>query len=111
MICDVSPSQPGSMARDPHAEAVQALAALAHPLRLRLVRHLADSPDEALTARSLAESYGVDGDTMAMHLSQLTRAGLIRAERNAGQVVHVRQAAVVDAVARYVGERCALAEG
>jgi DNA-binding transcriptional ArsR family regulator len=78
-------------APDPAARAVAALAALGHGARLALFRHIPDTLGAAPTTRALADAFGLDVEGVNQHLTPLRRAGLVRAERHQGQVVHVRE--------------------
>lgn len=56
-------------------------AALADPIRLRLISLLANAPDGAVCACDLVEPLGKSQPTVSHHLKALTEAGLIRGER------------------------------
>jgi DNA-binding transcriptional ArsR family regulator len=60
------------------------LDALAHPVRLRLVRTLARSPR---TTSELAHAWGLTPPEVSRHLAVLRRAGLLTTERR-GRYVH-----------------------
>ena len=59
-----------------HATLAEARA-LAHPLRLRILRLCLDT---ALTNRQLAERLGLDAGTVLHHVRTLTKTGFLRAE-------------------------------
>ena len=69
--------------------AILALAALAQPTRLAVVRLLAKHEPEGLAAGELARALVVLKNTMSTHLAILSRAGLIVGERR-GVVVNYR---------------------
>ena len=56
-------------------------AALADPIRLRLISLLANAPDGAVCACDLVEPLGKSQPTVSHHLKALTEAGLIKGER------------------------------
>lgn len=62
------------------------LEALAHPVRLRLVRTLARGPH---TTGELAHAWDLTAPEVSRHLAVLRRAGLLTAERS-GRYVHYR---------------------
>ena len=62
------------------------LDALAHPVRLRLVRTLARGPH---TTVELAHAWELTPPEVSRHLAVLRRAGLLTAERS-GRYVHYR---------------------
>ena len=68
----------------PMDEVERRLGALAHPVRLRLVRALARSPH---TTRELALAWGLTPPEVSRHLAVLRRAGLVTVERR-GRFVH-----------------------
>jgi DNA-binding transcriptional ArsR family regulator len=68
------------------AKALEALAALAHETRLEVFRLLVQAGREGLPAGEIASELGVVQNTMSTHLSVLSRAGLVRKERN-GRVI------------------------
>ncbi|MGB5210639.1 MAG: helix-turn-helix domain-containing protein [Gammaproteobacteria bacterium] len=62
-------------------DAVNALSALAHPLRLRVFRMLVAAAPEGVPAGNIAENLGVAASSLSFHLSQLQQAGLVTATR------------------------------
>lgn len=58
---------------------MRALDAVAHPIRLRIVRHLSDSGPASLT--ELADAAGVHENTARAHITALEEGGLVTAER------------------------------
>jgi DNA-binding transcriptional ArsR family regulator len=76
---------PGQAAEPVPMDAVERrLDALAHPVRLRLVRSLARSPQ---TTSELAHAWGLTPPEVSRHLAVLRRAGLVTVERR-GRFVH-----------------------
>ena len=65
---------------DTHA--VNALSALAHPLRLQVFRMLVATAPEGVPAGTIAENLGVAASSLSFHLSQLQQAGLVTATRH-----------------------------
>jgi ArsR family transcriptional regulator, arsenate/arsenite/antimonite-responsive transcriptional repressor len=70
---------------------VQALAALAHPVRLDAFRALVVAGHEGLAQKTLAEVVGVGPTNLAFHLKELTAAGLVT-QAQAGRFVIYRAA-------------------
>ncbi|WP_447915466.1 ArsR/SmtB family transcription factor [Delftia acidovorans] len=70
------------------SEVVESLAALAHPLRLRIFRALVVAGPEGLTPGVMAESLGVANTTLSFHLKELTRSGLVTQERASRNLVY-----------------------
>lgn len=66
--------------------------ALAHPMRMRLCRHLARA---AHTTSELADTYGITAPEVSRHLSVLKRAGLVTTRRRGRYVLHQLDVALV----------------
>ena len=61
--------------------AVSALAALAHPVRLSVVRLLVKAGSDGLTAGDLSDRLGVLPNTLSANLKALSYAGLVSSQR------------------------------
>jgi DNA-binding transcriptional ArsR family regulator len=61
--------------------AIDRLAALAQPTRLRVFRHLVQAHPEPVAAGDLARAMDTPHNTMSTHLAVLTRAGLVTVRR------------------------------
>ncbi|MFB7212091.1 DUF5937 family protein [Streptomyces sp. NPDC056255] len=59
--------------------------ALAHPMRMRLCRHLARSPH---TTGQLADTHGITAPEVSRHLAVLKKAGLVTTRRRGRYVLH-----------------------
>jgi protein-tyrosine-phosphatase/DNA-binding transcriptional ArsR family regulator len=70
-------------------EAQDAFAALAQPTRLNAFRRLVAAHPAGLPAGEIADACAVPHNTMSTHLTALSRAGLVTAERD-GRVVNYR---------------------
>jgi DNA-binding transcriptional ArsR family regulator len=70
---------------------IQALAALAHPVRLDAFRTLVVAGQNGLVQKSLAEAIGVGPTNLAFHLKELSAAGLVT-QAQAGRFVIYRAA-------------------
>ena len=68
---------------------VNALAALAHPVRLDAFRALVMAGQEGLAQKTLAEAVGVGPTNLAFHLKELAAAGLV-SQAQAGRFVIYR---------------------
>lgn len=63
-------------------DVVQALAALAQPVRLQVFRALVVAGPTGLAAGALAEQLGVAPNTLSFHLKELLHAQLVTQERD-----------------------------
>ena len=68
--------------------AILALGALAQGTRLDGFRLLVQAEPDGLAAGEIAQRLDVPQNTMSAHLSVLTRAGLVRAERRGRLVIY-----------------------
>ena len=68
--------------------AIPALAALAQTTRLEVFRLLVRREPEGVPAGELARLMDVPQNTMSAHLAVLSRAGLVRGERNARSIIY-----------------------
>lgn len=79
----------GVMAADDAAKTAELIAALADPVRLRIVSMLAASSAGAACGCELEEPLGLAQPTVSHHLRVLREAGLVVGERR-GKWVHYR---------------------
>ncbi|WP_306318605.1 MULTISPECIES: DUF5937 family protein [unclassified Streptomyces] len=85
-------ASPG-LASPPSVEQLtQRMAALAHPVRMRLCRHLARGP---YTTSELADSHGMTAPEISRHVSVLKKAGLITTRRRGRYVQHQLDLSIV----------------
>jgi ArsR family transcriptional regulator len=68
--------------------AIAALAALAQSTRLDTFRLLVKNEPEGVPAGDLARALSVPHNTMSSHLATLSRAGLIRSERQSRSIIY-----------------------
>lgn len=88
------------------AQVVRALAALAHPLRLRVFRALVVAGPEGLTPGVMQEGLGVPATTLSFHLKELATAGLVTQERASRFLVYRAAFDRMNAVLGYLTENC-----
>lgn len=69
-------------------DALLALAALGQPARLAAFRLLVEAGPDGLLAGEVAQRLAVPHNTLSTHLSLLSRAGLVAAERRGRSVVY-----------------------
>jgi arsenate reductase len=68
--------------------AIEALAALAQPTRLRAFRMLVGAGLNGIAAGEIARAEGVPHNTMSNHLALLARAGLVRSRKDGRSVIY-----------------------
>ena len=69
-------------------DAILALAALAQPTRLDVFKLLVKGEPDGLAAGDIARGLAVPQNTMSSHLSILSRAGLVSAQRFGRSIVY-----------------------
>lgn len=85
---------------------VGALGALAQEHRLAVFRLLVQAGDEGMPAGAIAEALGIPNSSLSFHLAQLSRAGLIRQERQSRSLIYTADYAAMNALLGYLTENC-----
>lgn len=70
------------------ADTIAALSALAQPTRLAAFRLIVAHAPDGLPAGEIARRLDVPQNTMSTHLAQLTRAGLVSADRQGRTILY-----------------------
>jgi DNA-binding transcriptional ArsR family regulator len=91
-------------------EAVSALGALAQEHRLALFRLLVQAGPDGMAAGAIAEALGLPNSSLSFHLAHLTRAGLIRQERQSRSLIYRADYAAMNALVGYLMENCCAGE-
>jgi len=87
-------------------KAILALAALAQSTRLDVFRLLVKHEPDGLAAGDIAKTLAVPQNTMSSHLSVLSRAGLISAQRFSRSIVYRADLAKLQAVVLFMLRDC-----
>lgn len=87
-------------------QAIQALAALANPIRLQVFRALVVSGPPGLTPGVMQEGLGIPAATLSFHLKELATAGLVSAERASRNIVYRAEFEQMNALLGYLTENC-----
>ena len=69
-------------------DVIRALAALAHPMRLRVFRALVVVGPEGLTPGVMAEALQTSATSLSFHLKELAHAGLVTQEREGRNLIY-----------------------
>ncbi len=88
------------------AEAVEALAALAHEHRLAIYRLLVERGPDGLAAGAIAERIGIAPSSLTFHLQHLQRAGLIVQRRASRQLIYAADFTRMNALVGFLTENC-----
>jgi ArsR family transcriptional regulator len=87
-------------------DAILALAALAQPTRLDVFKLLVKHEPDGLAAGDIARALAVPQNTMSSHLSVLSRAGLVRAQRFSRSIVYRGDLTRLQAVMLFMLKDC-----
>lgn len=87
-------------------QAVPALAALAHPQRLRAFRALVVAGPEGLMPSVLAEQLDVARNALSFHLKELAHAGLVTVEQQGRNLIYRADFARMNGLLGYLTEHC-----
>ena len=85
---------------------IEALAALAHPVRLKVFRALVVSGPQGLTPGVMQEGLGVPAATLSFHLKELAASGLVTHERASRNLVYRAEMAHMHELMGYLTENC-----
>lgn len=89
---------------------IQALAALAQPVRLQVFRALVVAGPTGLTPGVLAEQLGVPSTSLSFHLKELTHANLVSQERDGRNLIYRAVFEQMNALLGYLTENCCQGE-
>ena len=87
-------------------QVIQALGALAHPLRLKVFRALVVVGTSGMTAGTIMEGVEVPAATLSFHLKELTNAGLVTQERCGRNFVYRAAYDQMNTVLGFLTENC-----
>ena len=87
-------------------DAILALAALAQPTRLDVFKLLVKHEPDGLAAGDIARMLAVPQNTMSSHLSILSRAGLVSAQRFSRSIIYRADLAHLQAVMLFLLRDC-----
>ncbi|MNV00943.1 Arsenical resistance operon repressor [compost metagenome] len=89
---------------------IQALAALAQPVRLQVFRALVVAGQGGLTPSVLAEQLAVPSTSLSFHLKELTHANLVSQERDGRNLIYRAVFEQMNALLGYLTENCCQGE-
>lgn len=87
-------------------DVVKALAALAQPVRLKVVRALVVTGEAGLTPGTMAEGLDIPANTLSFHLKELVNAGLVTQERSSRNLIYRAAYERMNALLGYLTENC-----
>ena len=87
-------------------DVIKALAALAHPVRLRVFRALVVSGPKGLTPGVMQEGLAIPATTLSFHLKELASAGLVTQERASRNLVYRAAYDRMNGLLGYLTDNC-----
>lgn len=87
-------------------QVIEALGALAHEHRLALFRLLVQAGAGGMPAGAIAEALALPNSSLSFHLAHLTRAGLIRQQRQSRSLIYTADYAAMNGLVGYLMENC-----
>jgi DNA-binding transcriptional ArsR family regulator len=87
-------------------DALAALGALAHPIRLEAFRALVVAGADGLTPGALTEKLDIAYAKLGFHLKELGEAGLVTAAQSGRHVIYRAVYPQMDALLSYLTENC-----
>jgi len=88
------------------SQAIDALSALAHEVRLSIVRHLVKCGEAGASAGSIGEAVGAAPSKVSFHIAVLERAGLADSQKVSRQIIYRVNFTVVGELLAYVMADC-----
>lgn len=88
------------------SQVIGSLAALAHPVRLRIFRALVVSGPAGLTPGVMQEGLAIPATTLSFHLKELANAGLVTTERASRNLVYRAAFEQMNGLLGYLTENC-----
>ena len=85
---------------------VNALGALAQEHRLALFRLLVQAGEHGMAAGAIADALRVPNSSLSFHLAALTKAGLIRQERQSRSLIYTADYSAMNDLVGYLMENC-----
>ncbi|MGB6103022.1 MAG: metalloregulator ArsR/SmtB family transcription factor [Pusillimonas sp.] len=86
--------------------ALEALAALAHSIRLSVFRTLVQAGPEGLPAGRIAELMNMPASSLSFHLKELYRAGLLASRQDGRSIIYSARYETMNDLLAYLTENC-----
>lgn len=86
--------------------ALEALSALAHAVRLAVFRLLVQAGPEGLPAGRIAELMETPASSLSFHLKELNRAGLLAARQDGRSIIYTARYETMNDLLGYLTENC-----
>ena len=87
-------------------DVIRALAALAHPMRLRVFRALVVVGAEGMTPGVMAEALAAPATSLSFHLKELAHAGLVTQQREGRNLIYRAAYDRMNGVLSFLTDNC-----
>ncbi len=87
-------------------DVIRALAALAHPMRLRVFRALVVVGPAGMVPGVMAQALGISSTSLSFHLKELAHAGLVTQERDGRNLIYRAAYDRMNGVLAFLTENC-----
>ena len=88
------------------SQIIEALSALSHEVRLRILKHLVGAGSEGASAGSIGEAVSAAPSKISFHISAMERAQLVTSERVSRSIVYRANFEQLGGVLNYLLEDC-----
>ncbi len=88
------------------SQAINALGALAHETRLKIVRHLITKGSAGESAGAIGQAVDAAPSKITFHVSALERAGLVSSERVSRQIIYRADYTQLGSLIHYLMHDC-----
>jgi ArsR family transcriptional regulator len=92
-------------------DVIKSLAALAHPLRLRVFRALVVVGKDGLTPGTMSDALDIPAATLSFHLKELMHAGLVTQERASRHLIYRAAYDRMNSLVGYLTQNCCQGAG
>ncbi|SOZ69006.1 putative transcriptional regulator, ArsR domain [Cupriavidus taiwanensis] len=87
-------------------DALTALAALAHSIRLAVFRLLVQAGPSGLPAGRIAEQMEIPASSLSFHLKELHRAGLLTSRQDGRSIIYMAHFDTMNGLLAYLTQNC-----
>lgn len=88
------------------SQAIDALGALAHQVRLRIIRHLIQCGESGSAAGQIGEAVEAAPSKVTFHMASLEKAGLVSSTRVSRKIIYRVHAGAMGDLLQYLLEDC-----
>lgn len=91
-------------------EACEAFSSLSQETRLKVFKLLIEYGRVGATAGKVAEDLGIPNNTLSFHLAHMSKAGLVRSEKDGRSITYFANTETIDTLIDFLQENCCARE-